>query len=121
MTTPPSQHPKPRVTCRARPSLADDSRFDSLPLRCVPAAVGICSYRLLAARGETPAAFGRRCIPADCVAPPSHMADMLGRRALSAGRLAGLVRRWTFTTDCYRSEDDVVVFRPARFPFSTSI
>src|SRR5207248_3128751 len=43
-----------------------------------------------AARGETPAAFGRRCIPADCVAPPSHMDDMLGRRALSAGRLAGL-------------------------------
>src|SRR5436190_21773052 len=90
MTTAPRQHPKPRVTCRARPSLADDSRFDSLPLRCVPAAVGICSYRLLAARGETPAAFGRRCIPADCVAPPSQMADMLGRRALSAGRLAGL-------------------------------
>src|SRR5436190_23473847 len=44
----------------------------------------------LAARGETPAAFGRRCIPADCVAPPSHMDDMLGRRALSAGRLAAL-------------------------------
>src|SRR5213595_1830252 len=44
----------------------------------------------LAARGETPAAFGRRCIPADCVAPPSHIPDMLGRRALSAGRLAAL-------------------------------
>ena len=44
----------------------------------------------LAARGETPAAFGRRCIPADCVAPPSHMDDMLSRRALSAGRLAAL-------------------------------
>src|SRR5947207_3491770 len=43
-----------------------------------------------AARGETPAAFGRRCIPADCVAPPLHMADMLGRRALSVGRLAAL-------------------------------
>src|SRR5207249_12085626 len=44
----------------------------------------------LAARGETPAAFGRRCIPADCVAPPSHIPDMLGRRALGAGRLAAL-------------------------------
>src|SRR5213592_2267540 len=71
----------------------------------------------LAARGETPAAFGapnaaaalgtpfgRRCIPApphgaqsapwgpraDCVAPPSHIPDMLGRRALSSGRLAAL-------------------------------
>src|SRR5436190_3343157 len=43
-----------------------------------------------AARGETPAAFGRRCIPADCVAPPSHMDDMLGRRALSSRRLAVL-------------------------------
>src|SRR6266566_8562856 len=44
----------------------------------------------LTARGETPAAFGRRCIPADCVAPPSHIPDMLGRRALSSGRLAAL-------------------------------
>jgi prolyl oligopeptidase len=44
----------------------------------------------LAVRGETPPAFGRRCIPADCVAPPSHIPDMLGRRALSSGRLATL-------------------------------
>jgi putative PIN family toxin of toxin-antitoxin system len=57
----------------------------------------------LTARGETPTAFGapsaaaalgtpfgRRCIPADCVAPPSHIPDMLGRRALSSGRLAAL-------------------------------
>src|SRR5437660_5293672 len=44
----------------------------------------------LAARGERPAAFGRRCIPADCVAPPSNIPDILGRRALSAGRLAAL-------------------------------
>ena len=44
----------------------------------------------LAARGESPTAFGRRCIPADCVAPPSNIPDILGRRALSAGRLAAL-------------------------------
>src|SRR5207244_1128803 len=57
----------------------------------------------LAARGESPAAFGapnaaaalgtpfgRRCIPADCVAPPSNIPDILGRHALSAGRLAAL-------------------------------
>src|SRR5437773_12033886 len=44
----------------------------------------------LAARGETPTAFGRRCIPADCVAPPSNIPDILGRRALSSGRLAAL-------------------------------
>src|SRR5438552_8304291 len=50
----------------------------------------VYSDALLAARGETPAAFGRRCIPADCVAPPSHIPDMLGRRALSSGRLAAL-------------------------------
>jgi hypothetical protein len=61
----------------------------------------------LAAHGETPAAFGRRCIPApphgaqsapwgpraDCVAPPSNIPDILGRHALSAGRLAGLSPR----------------------------
>src|SRR5207247_2913317 len=44
----------------------------------------------LTARGESPAAFGRRCIPAGCVAPPSNIADILGRRALPSGRLAGL-------------------------------
>src|SRR5437773_6730935 len=43
-----------------------------------------------AARGESPTAFGRRCIPADCVTPPSDIPDILGRRALSAGRLAAL-------------------------------
>jgi hypothetical protein len=45
---------------------------------------------MLAARSETPPAFGRRCIPADCVAPPSNIPDILGRHALSAGRLATL-------------------------------
>jgi hypothetical protein len=35
-------------------------------------------------------AFGRRCIPADGVAPPSNMLNILSRRALSAGRLAAL-------------------------------
>ena len=60
--------------------------------------------RSLAARGETPAAFGGRCIPApphgaqsapwgpqaDCVAPPLNIPDIRGRRALSSGRLAAL-------------------------------
>src|SRR5438093_6286825 len=55
-----------------------------------PSRDSLASKHHLAARGVTPAAFGRRCIPADCVAPPSHMDDMLGRRALSAGRLAAL-------------------------------
>src|SRR5262245_22906960 len=35
-------------------------------------------------------AFGRRCIPAGCVARRSHMADILPPRALPAGRLAAL-------------------------------
>src|SRR6266487_1194226 len=62
------------------------------------------AFVALTARGETPAAFGRRCIPApphgaqsapwgpraDCVAPPSNIPDILGRHALSAGRLAAL-------------------------------
>jgi hypothetical protein len=43
-----------------------------------------------AARGKSPTAFGRRCIPADCVAPPSNIPDILGRRALSSGRLAAV-------------------------------
>ena len=44
----------------------------------------------LAARGASPAAFDGRCILAGGVAPPSNMPDILGRRALPAGRLARL-------------------------------
>jgi periplasmic protein TonB len=67
----------------------------------------------LAARDETPAAFGRRCIPGGCarrrtpamqagfgevspepwrrrIAPPSNTPGILSRRALPTGRLAGL-------------------------------
>jgi DtxR family Mn-dependent transcriptional regulator len=44
----------------------------------------------LAARGASPAAIGRGCIPPDCVAPPSHIPDMLGRRALPGGRIPAL-------------------------------
>src|SRR5436189_4432933 len=44
----------------------------------------------LAARGETPAAFGRRCIPAGCVAPRSNTPGILARRALPSGRIAAL-------------------------------
>src|SRR5437870_8977564 len=45
---------------------------------------------VLAARGESLAAFDGRCIPAGCVAPPSNTPGILGRRALPAGRLARL-------------------------------
>jgi hypothetical protein len=57
----------------------------------------------LAAPGETPAAFGRRCIPpppqrgcrvggpgSGCVAPRSNTPGILARRALPAGRIAAL-------------------------------
>src|SRR5712692_9832211 len=44
----------------------------------------------LAARGESLAAFDRRCIPVGCVAPLSNTPGILGRRALPPGRLAGL-------------------------------
>src|SRR6266487_3206448 len=44
----------------------------------------------LAACGETPAAFGRRCIPSGCVAPRSNTPGILARRALPAGRIAAL-------------------------------
>jgi hypothetical protein len=52
-----------------------------------------------------PAAFGRRCIPPDGVAPPSNTAGILGRRALSGGRLAVLgatpgFMRWVLVRPC---------------------
>src|SRR5258708_10342981 len=63
-------------------------------MRCEEAAAGSCSpgtrRRVLAARGEMPAAFDGRCIPAGCVAPPSNIPDILSRRALPSGRLAVL-------------------------------
>src|ERR1700720_623578 len=43
-----------------------------------------------AARGESPAAFGRRCIPPGCVAPRSNTPGILTRRALPSGRIAAL-------------------------------
>src|SRR5207249_5208500 len=46
--------------------------------------------QMLTARGETPAAFGRRCIPAGCVAPRSNTPGILARRALPSGRIAAL-------------------------------
>ncbi len=57
------------------------------------ARIGACSHfsdTLLAARGESLAAFDGRCIPAGCVAPQSNTPGILGRRALPAGRLARL-------------------------------
>ena len=51
----------------------------------------------LAARGETPAAFDGRGIPAGGVAPPSNTPGIRGRRALPAGRLARLGARRGFT------------------------
>src|SRR6059036_1811875 len=50
----------------------------------IAVAVGV-ALLAVAARGETPPAFGRRCIPADCVAPPSNIPDILSRRAFSRG------------------------------------
>ena len=44
----------------------------------------------LAAPGGSRPAFAGRCIPPDCVAPPSNTPGILGRRALSAGRIAPL-------------------------------
>ena len=44
----------------------------------------------LAARGGSPPAFDRRCIPPRDVAPPSNIPDIFGRLALRTGRIAGL-------------------------------
>ena len=61
----------------------------------------------LVARGESPAAFGRRCIPPGGVAPRSNTPGILTRRALpkpGAILLPGpSVQRRTFTTDWQRS------------------
>src|SRR5438093_7850165 len=73
-----------------------------------------------AARGETPAAFGRRCIPApphraekravgapaaDCVAPPSNIPDIAPRRAQDArwgprSAVVAPLRRGPHGADC---------------------
>ena len=45
---------------------------------------------VLAARGESPAAFDRRCIRPDCVASRSNTSGILPRHALSARRITGL-------------------------------
>ena len=69
---------------------------------CLIAPIGLLAQDL-AARGERLAAFGapnaaaalgtpfgRRCIPAGCVAPPSNTPGILGRHALPAGRIVAL-------------------------------
>ena len=45
---------------------------------------------LLAARGESPAAFERCCMPPDCVVSRSNTAGILPRHALSSGRITAL-------------------------------
>ena len=44
----------------------------------------------LAARGASPSAFDRRCIPPGCVAQRSNTGGILAFRALPAGRIVGL-------------------------------
>jgi hypothetical protein len=60
------RHPAAR---RAAPSRSDSALSERLGFERVR-----CG-RLLAARGERPAAFGRRRIPPGCVAPPSNIPD----------------------------------------------
>src|SRR5436190_21577325 len=60
---------------------------------------------MLAARGETPAAFGRRCIPSGCVAPRSNTPGIAPHRAQDArwGPRSALVapfRRGPHGADC---------------------
>jgi len=52
-----------------------------------------------AARGESPVAFARRCIPPGCVAPRSHTAGMFPRRALQASDAASLTTGLGATRD----------------------
>src|SRR4029077_17975283 len=84
----------------SRPSGRDSARRSGGLSRV---AGGIAMRTVLAARGESLAAFDGRCIPsppqrgcrvgdpgAGCVAPPSNTPGILGRRALPAGRLTRL-------------------------------
>ena len=50
----------------------------------------VVSTKALAVRRESPSAFDERCILVACVAPPSNIGGILGRRALPARRLARL-------------------------------
>ena len=51
---------------------------------------------VLVSRVRNPLAFGRRCIPAGCVAHRSNIPDILALRALPAGRITGLGARRDF-------------------------
>ena len=65
---------------------------------------GIEQEEELAARGKSPAAFDRPCIPPELrcsgIVPGAHMSNMLPRHALPGGRLTGLGATRGFTTDC---------------------
>src|SRR5438876_1513553 len=59
----------------------------------------------LTARGESPPAFGRRCIPADCVAPRSNIPDIAPHRAQNArwgprSAVVAPLRRGPHGADC---------------------
>src|SRR5258705_8554068 len=60
------------------------------PMTRMGTAALLLALAMLAARGESLAAFDGRCIPAGCVAPRSNTPGILGRRALPSGRLARL-------------------------------
>jgi hypothetical protein len=65
----------------------------------------VSAVSILAARGESPAAFGRRCIPADCVAPPSNIPDIAPHRAQDAqwgprSAVVAPLRRGPHGADC---------------------
>ena len=55
----------------------------------------------LSARGESPAAFDRRCIPLRIVVHRSNTAGIFPLLALLSGRIADLGATRGFTTDCY--------------------
>src|SRR6185295_6126249 len=73
------REPSPEARGRAAPSAVFPHRAETR-----------LQVQALAARGATPSAFERRCIPAGCVAPPSNISDILSRRVLPSGRLAAL-------------------------------
>ena len=76
-----------------------DGRTDyGVTVPCLPGCVS--AGDTLAARGKSPAAFDRRCIPLICVVHRSNTTGILPLLALLSGRIADLGATRGFTTDC---------------------
>ncbi len=86
------------------PYLAENEDLTGVKLATLDAEIGelegTLRPRLLAARGKSPAAFARRCIPLSRVVHRSNTTGILPLLALLSARIADLGATRGFTTDC---------------------